>query len=178
MKNRESTKNQFVSLYNTESDAIFRYCFLRTSQRDVALDLTQDTFMRFWDSLIREKADIRNHRAFLFTVARNLIIDWYRKKKPQSLDALTEEDDSETFFAPSDSVRTDIEMESEGRYLISQIKELEPSYQQAVYLRFVEGLSPQEIADILGISVNAASVRVHRGLEQLRKRTGYSSTEL
>lgn len=178
MKNSESAKNQFVSLYNAESDAIFRYCFLRTSQRDVALDLTQDTFMRFWDSLIRNKADIRNHRAFLFTVARNLIIDWYRKKKPQSLEALSEEEDTENFFVLSDSSRIDIEMETEGRYLLNQIKALEPSYQQAVYLRFVEGLSPQEIAEILGISVNAASVRVHRGLEQLRKRTGYSSTEL
>jgi len=170
---KHSVKDQFVSLYNAESDAIFRYCFLRTSQREVALDLTQDTFMRFWDAL-SNKTDIRNHRAFLFTVARNLIIDWYRKKKPQSLEELTETEDGEIFLPLSDSAHTDIELSAEARYLISKIKNLEPSYRQAVYLRFVEGMSPQEIADVLEISVNAASVRVHRGIEQLRKHTGYS----
>ncbi|MEK7642161.1 MAG: sigma factor-like helix-turn-helix DNA-binding protein, partial [Patescibacteria group bacterium] len=47
----------------------------------------------------------------------------------------------------------------------------------AVYLRFVEGLSPPEIAEIIGISTNATSVRITRGLEKLRTLTGYDIQE-
>ena len=44
----------FLGIYNNESDAIFRFCLIRTSDREVALDMTQDTFMRFWRSLVLE----------------------------------------------------------------------------------------------------------------------------
>ena len=171
-------KEDFVSLYNSESDAIFRYCYIRTSNRESALDLTQDTFMRFWDSLSRGKK-ITNKRAFLFTIARNLVIDWYRKEKPVSLEGLAEgnEGDFDSLLPIEEGVHERIEMDSEGRYLIEKIKELHPTYQQAVYLRFVEDLKPEEIAEALGISVTAASVRIHRGLKELRDNTGYKKDE-
>src|SRR3954470_8519467 len=90
----------FGEIYSRESDAIFRFCLLRTSDRDMALDFTQDTFMRFWNTLLTDK-DIKNSRTFLFTIARNIIIDWYRKKKSLSLDALLEGigDDKSSFSA-------------------------------------------------------------------------------
>ncbi len=170
--NSHSIKKEFTDLYYAESDAIFRYCLLRTSEREVARDMTQDTFMRVWDVLWKKK-EIRNLRAFLFTVARNLIIDWYRKKKPQSLEALAEHEEVDVFIPIEDNIQGKIEMETEARYFMSKIRELESSYQHVVYLRFVEGLSPQEIAEILGESVNTVSVRTHRGLEKLRKIVGY-----
>ncbi|MGH7249871.1 MAG: RNA polymerase sigma factor, partial [Minisyncoccia bacterium] len=63
---------------------------------------------------------------------------------------------------------------AEGRYLLDKINELSPTFKEPVYLRFVEGLSPPEIGIILGISANAASVRVNRGILELRKITGYN----
>lgn len=170
---KQNLEQQFTTLYNTEADAIFRYCFIRTSKRDVAVDIMQDTFMRLWNSLGKEQ-EIKNMRAFLFTVARNLIIDWYRKKKADSLDALLEAEGGDAFLSSHANPETEIEMESEGRYLIGKIRELDPSYQQVVYLRFVEGMKPKEIADILGESVNAVSVRITRGVEKLRQISGYS----
>src|SRR3990167_5856074 len=85
----ERVAEVFGEVYEKEADAIFRFCLLRTSDREIALDFTQDTFMRFWNSLVLEK-DIKNHRTFLFTIARNIIIDWYRKKKSFSLETLME----------------------------------------------------------------------------------------
>lgn len=115
-----------------------------------------------------------NHRAFLFTVAHRLIIDWYRKKKPVSLDAMSGDEDGKESYDPVDeSAYDEMGLNEEGRFLLSKIKELGPSYEQAVYLRFIEGLSPPEIGKILGISANAASVRINRGLQELRKITGY-----
>src|SRR4051812_29307947 len=111
MRTSSKLTAEFTQLYTTEADAIFRYCFIRTSQREVARDLTQDTFMRLWNTLSGDK-EIRNCRAFLFTVARNLIIDWYRKKKPESLDILVEEEGGDVFLMTEDTDFMALEMAS------------------------------------------------------------------
>lgn len=163
----KSIEKVFGEVYSRESDAIFRFCLLRTSDREVALDFTQDTFMRFWNSLVLEK-DIKNHRTFLFTIARNIVIDWYRKKKAFSLETLMENASegrsSFQLIAPND-----VEMEVEAGFLIEKIRELPEPYSNAVYLRCVEELKPREISEILGESANVISVRISRGLEQLRQ---------
>lgn len=157
---------EFAEIYNREADAVFRFCLIRTSDRDMALDFTQDTFMRFWNSLQSGKK-INNSRTFLFTIARNIIIDWYRKKKSVSLESLLENvgSDKSVFTA---TAREDVEIEAEAEYLIRKIAELDEPYQNAVYLRCVEELKPREIAEILNESANVISVRISRGLEQLR----------
>src|SRR3990167_8257082 len=163
----EGTEAFFVDTYSQEADAIFRFCLLRTSDREMALDFTQDTFMRFWNSLVLEK-DIKNHRTFLFTIARNLIIDWYRKKKPFSLETMMEnaaEGRSSFALAALDNVETN----AEAGFLIRKIGELPEPYSNAVYLRCVEELKPREISRVLGESANVISVRISRGLEQLRR---------
>lgn len=163
---KTDVREQFASVYEQEADAVFRFCLLRTSDREMALDFTQDTFMRFWKVLDSDKK-INNCRTFLFTIARNIIIDWYRKKKSISLDSILEGVgvDKSSFTAVA---REDVEVEAEAEYLIRKIQELEEPYQHAVYLRCVEELKPREISEILGESANVISVRISRGLSQLR----------
>ena len=158
----------FRETYKKEVDAIFRFCLLRTSDREVALDFTQDTFMRFWNTMKSEK-DIKNHRTFLFTIARNVVIDWYRKKKSFSLEKMTEnaEDQGLASFQPASS--DNVENNVEARFLIRKIRELPEPYSRAVYMRCVEELKPREISEMLGESANVISVRISRGLEQLRR---------
>ena len=163
-------KNQFVELYNKESDAIFRFCLLRVSDRDVAIDLTQDVFMRYWDYLLKNK-EVNSGRALLFTIARNSIIDWYRKKKNISLEMLTESDENdfnrEGIFL-RDNSSNKIEIQAEVKIFIQKIEEIDVKYREEVYLRFVEDLTPKEIAEIVQKSVNVVSVHINRGLNQLR----------
>jgi len=161
-------------VYEKNADSVFRYCFLRVSEREIAIDIMQDTFTKYWNVLLKGEK-VENDTALLFTIAKNLIIDWYRKKKSVSLDALSENDDGDDFeeFSLIDDTKNIIELETEGRYLIDSIKKLSKSYQQAVYLRYVEDLSPVEIGKILGVSESAASVRIHRGIDELKKITGY-----
>lgn len=175
MKEQSHTK-LFTEIYETESDAIFRFCLIKVSDREQALDLTQETFTRLWYTL-EKGTTMTNTRAFLFTIAHHLVIDWYRKKKSVSLDR--ENDPNEEIFEPADESTLWIGLEAgaEGRYLIGKINELNPSYREAVYLRYIEGLSPPDIGKILHISANAVSVRINRGLEELRKLTGYDEEE-
>lgn len=168
-------KEQFIKNYNGLSDSVFRYCIFRISDRDTALDITQETFTKYWD-VISGGENVINHKALIFTIARNLIIDYYRKKKSVSLEALMENEDGESFeefVLIKDNRKVEIEMETEARFLIDKISELPKSYQHIMYLRYVEDMNPEEISVMLKISVNAASVRIHRGVEELKKITGY-----
>ncbi|MBX4199919.1 RNA polymerase sigma factor [Candidatus Parcubacteria bacterium] len=164
---------RFAEIYKTEVDSVFRFCLLRTSDHELALDLTQDTFMRFWNSLCQEKI-VKNSRAFLFAIARNLIIDWYRRKKAISLESLLFEgaEDKNDLLASASKV----EIDAEASYLLKKIAELDPLYREAVYLRCVEELKPREIAEVLSESANVISVRINRGLSQLRKLLHYENT--
>ncbi len=165
--------NEFEKIYSANSDAIFRFCLIRVSDREQALDITQETFLRLWQN-IQEGKEILNYRAFIFTIARRLIIDWYRKKKSLSLDSMTTDDGDNVYDVPDSSTTGEkLILGTEGRYLLDKINELEPSYREPLYLRFAEDLSPPEIGKILGISTNAASVRINRGIAELRKKTGY-----
>lgn len=174
------TTGKFEKIYSSESDAIFRFCLVRVSNREQALDITEETFLRLWQSLSLGK-DILNARAFLFTVSHRLIIDWYRKKKSVSLEGIMHKESEEGgefgYDIADEKTKDSLELGAEGRYLLSKIGELSKTYRHPVYLHFVEGLSPKEIGDILKISANAASVRVNRGLLELRKITGYYNDE-
>ncbi len=159
----------FETIYEKESDAIFRFCLVRVSSREQSLDITQETFLRLWQSL-KKGEDIQNSRAFLFTIAHRLVIDWYRKKKSLSWDKIFSKDDKEIDVVDEKTTEINLSTSAEGRYLMDKINELSPSYRDPVYLRYGEDLSPPEIGEILGISTNAASVRINRGLEELRKK--------
>ncbi|MEI6810821.1 MAG: RNA polymerase sigma factor [Candidatus Nomurabacteria bacterium] len=167
----KNLKNKFKELYDKESNSIFRFCILRVSDRDIALDLTQDVFMRYWNYLLQNKK-INSDKALLFAIARNCIIDWYRKKKNLSLEMLTETNENnfnnESIFL-RDNTNNKIEINAEVEIFIKKINEIDLKYREEVYLRFVEDLTPKEISEVLEKSVNLVSVHINRGLHQLRE---------
>jgi RNA polymerase sigma-70 factor, ECF subfamily len=168
-----STTQIFKKIYAEQSDPIFRFCLIRVSNREQALDITQETFLRLWKTLLEEKT-IKNNRAFLFTVAHRLVIDWYRKKKSISLESMSD-DEGQPYDLLDEKTINSIEIGAEGRYLLDKISTLSPTLRDPVYLRYVENLLPEEIGNILNISANVAGVRINRGLEELRQRTGYGN---
>lgn len=159
---QDETKAYFLQIYDAYADDIFRFCYLKVSSRELAQDLTQETFTRFWQAL-REGTVMRSDRALLYTVARNLVIDWYRKKKESSLDTLLEYGTEFTGEKAADVTR-----EAEMNEALRVVSELDEASREALTLRFVEGLSPKEIADLSGESANAVSVRINRAMKKVR----------
>lgn len=147
--------------YDAYADAIFRHCYFKTGERELAQDMTQDVFLKAW-SYMQHQHSILNMRAFLYRLADNLVIDWYRKRKPQSLDVLLD--------AGFEPVETDskIEEQAEVAHSLAKLRELGADDQKLITLRFVEDLSPGEIAEVLGESENTVSVRIHRAVKRLR----------
>lgn len=170
--NTAALHKQFNETYDALSDAIFRFCLLKVSDREQALDITQEVFTRLWKEL-HEKKTVANTRAFLFIVARHLIIDWYRKKKSVSLEGMANEETGEAYEPIDELIHEHIGLAAEGRFVIDSINKLSITHRQVIYLRFVEGLSPPDIGEIMGLTANAVSVRINRGLQELRAITGY-----
>jgi len=161
---KKEIKENFIQAYEEHSDAIFRFCFYKLYfDREKAKNFMQKTFTKTWGYLTKGK-EIDNLRAFLYKTARNLIIDYHRKKKEQSLENILE---SGMQFGDSNTeeIHDKIEVEKYKKMM----QDLNDKYREAVMLRYIEELKPQEIAEILDISVNNVSVRIHRGLNRLKK---------
>jgi RNA polymerase sigma-70 factor (ECF subfamily) len=171
MKSQE--EKAFLDAFEMHADALFRHAFFRISDRERAYDLAQDTFLKAWDYVVGG-GTIKQYKSFLYRILHNLIIDEYRKKKSGSLDELLEHE----ALAPaveallSEGSRQEVEEAFDQEVLVEKIRahipELPEEYRIALTLRFIEGLTPGEVAHIVGVSENVISVRLHRGIKKLR----------
>lgn len=141
-------KHKFVKLYRQYRLPIYRFIFLKVSSREMAEDLTSETFLKSFGYLKKNKAE--NPKALFYHIARNLVIDYYRKKKPVVL---------EQDVPHEDKNHLDIQK------ALSQLKD---NYRQAVSLYYIEGYSQQEIAKIMNKTEGAVRNMVYRGLKALR----------
>ncbi len=162
---------KFLQAYDAYGDAIFRHCYFRLSDREKAMDLTQETFTRAWDYIAQGK-EVENWKPFLYRIASNLIIEEYRKRKVASLDAMLEEE------AAGERVIVELRDDESAERLIDRLdgvqalkamSKLPDHYREVLTLRFVDGLSPKEIALFLEERENTVSVRIHRALKELKE---------
>jgi len=121
----------------------------------------QETFVRAWGYLASGKT-VDNMRAFLYRIANNLIIDEIRKKKEVSLDDLQQKG-----WDPGYDGVADMQRHVEEGKIFSMLHRVQKDYREVIIMRYIDGLSPAEIAEILGESANTISVRLHRGIKQL-----------
>ncbi len=157
-------ERRYFEVYDAYADAIFRHCYFRLSDRELAKDFMQEAFARTWEYLANGN-NPENLRAFIYRVASNLIIDHYRKKKTYSLDTLAKDKG----FDPTDANEMDrIVTESEAKRALAQLPNLPEPYRSVFVMRYVDDMTPQEIAEITGESENTVSVRIHRAAKKLR----------
>jgi len=161
-KDKKNTE-YFLKLYKDHSDELFRYCFFKTGNRELAVEITQEVFTKMWASTQKGNV-LDNAKAFLYASARNSVTDWYRKKKMVSLDEL----DEAGFDSPYEPTHRPVDL-LEVERILEKAGQLEEKYQEVIILRFVNDLSVTEIAELLKEKENNISVRIHRALEKLRK---------
>lgn len=169
---RQETEHAFEEAFTRYSDELFRHCMLRVSDRERALEITQEAFLRTWEYVGRGNT-VLEFRPFLYRTLKNLIIDEYRKQKTQSLDAMVDETEGGTIEAilpPDESNTLEAAIDRfEGKRALEALQKLPDAYKEVLIMRYVEGLSPKEIAASLDENENAVSVRVHRGLKKLKE---------
>jgi RNA polymerase sigma-70 factor (ECF subfamily) len=165
-------EQEFKDAFERHSDELLRHASMRLSDRERAVELTQECFLRVWQFSSRG-GEVRELRPFLFQTLRHLIIDEYRKGKVGSLEALVNEEEGGSIenLLPQDDTNTlEAAMERhDGKRALAALTKLPDQYREVLALRYVDSLSPKEIADSLGESENAVSVRIHRGLKKLKE---------
>lgn len=169
MKGSMHTENEnqalFSKLFEEYQDAIFRFVFFRVGNRTIALDITQDTFIRLWGHLAKG-GTIEHEQAFIYRIAKNAVIDYYKKSKSSSLDALLENG-----FDPETTMHTDeIFRNDDIKMVQGLLEDLDEESKQIIFLRYTEEKPIEEIATLFGKTANAMTVRIHRIIQKLKGR--------
>jgi len=153
----------FSSIYDKYVDKIYRFIFIKVSSQEIAEDLCSETFLRGWQ-VFKEREDIENPPAFLYQIARNLIIDHYREKGKAKIVSAE--------YAPIVDPREDLEekanLSSELEEVRRSLANLKGNYQDVIIYRYLDELSVPEIAKILEKSEGTVRVTLHRALKTLK----------
>ncbi len=152
----------FGKLYDQYAEVIFRYVYSHLENRLDAEDLTEEIFLRAWRALPKYDERGLPFSAFLFRIARNSLIDYYRQKKVVS--SLDDMDVQSHESSPEEAVDINIE----NHDLRKTIAELREDYRNVLIFRFLSGLSPEETAQVMQRSVGAVRVLQHRALSALK----------
>ena len=149
---------------------LMRYLLFLTGKREVAEDLFQETWMR----VLLRGAQYNGKARFdtwLFTIARNLVIDLSRKRTMASLDEMSERGEDERPFeiamegpSPLEQFQSREDCAEVGEVLLK----LEPTYREVLVLRFYEELSLEEIATVTKAPLSTVKSRLYRGLAALK----------
>jgi len=149
---------------------LLRYLLFLTGKREVAEDLFQETWMR----VLLRGAQYNGKARFdtwLFTIARNLVIDLSRKRTMASLDEMSEPaDDGRPFEIASDgpSPLDQFQVREDRAEVAEVLLKLESSYREVLVLRFHEEMSLEEIASVTRAPLSTVKSRLYRGLAALK----------
>jgi RNA polymerase sigma-70 factor (ECF subfamily) len=159
----DGNADAFVELYDIHVDRIYRHIYYRVGNTNDAEDLTQQVFIKAWQAIRRYRKKSVPFVAWLMTISRNLMIDFYRAHKEK----VSLNDESRTI---SHETRPEhlAEVESEYQQLIENISRLPEEQRRVIIMRFIDGSSYEEIAANMNKSKGAIRVILHRGLKKMR----------
>ena len=159
----------FEQLVTQYEKLVYSVTFRMTGNREDALDLSQDTFVKVWKSLTFFKFE-SSFSTWIYRIAGNVCLDFLRKQKRTQ--SLTVSEDEVQLDVPDDQNDPErMTLEHAGQEELTEaLNELEPEYRAALTLRAVAGMSYQEIADTLDIQPGTVKSRISRGREHLRKK--------
>lgn len=158
------TASDFARLYEEHVDAVFNYCLFRVGTRNLAEDLTADTFERAWRARGRYQPDRATFSTWLFTIARRVVIDKQRQNARRTMLPLsTQQRDENT------SPEAQVEQNERQRTLYHLIQALPLHEQELIALKFGVGMTNRQMAHLLGKSESAVGSAIHRVIQKLRQ---------
>lgn len=163
---RELNQEALASIYDAFSSALFRYTFRLLDNEEAAEDVVAETFCRFLRS-VRAGGGPHNHlKAYLYRIAHNLIVDRYRRNPPMELSL---DPDIVMLHSMSGNPEKTVEGLSEQVEVRRSLWKLTADQRQVIVLKYFDGMSNQEVSEVLGKPVGAVKSLQHRGLNALRR---------
>lgn len=162
-KAQAGSNDALSEIYNTYFERLYRFIFYRVSHKETAEDLTEDVFIKIFKNLSKlEQAGA--FEGWLFQIARNQVIDYYRSKK-QTV-AL---EDVENTLEYETNIVDIVNLKTEQIIFVKLLKELNDEQQQVIKLKFLEDLENDVIAQIMNKTEGAIRVIQHRAIAKLKE---------
>jgi RNA polymerase sigma-70 factor, ECF subfamily len=154
----------FGQLYQLYVDRIYNYIYYKTGHSVDAEDLTEQVFIKAWEAIRRFRFEGKPFAAWLFKVARNVVIDHYRTRKNNSdlsevISAIAKEGDPEAFA----------QRRATAQVLMTAIRRLTDEQQQVILLKFIDGMDNTEISAAMGKKEGAIRALQYRALLALQR---------
>ena len=163
--------DQLVSRY---IKPIYNFLYSMSKDKEVAEELTQETFLKVWKSLKKFQVE-KNFKVWIYIIARNVLLDWFRKKKNISFSQLdiSEDNTFEDTIIDTEPLPPEIfEQKEIAEELSSALDEISPEYKLIISLHDREDMTFEEIAEITSKPMNTVKSQYRRGIMALRKQFG------
>lgn len=154
----------FGQLYDYYLPKIYRFIFLKVGQKAESEDIAHDVFISAWQNLGTYSPKGFPFSSWLYHIARNKVIDYYRLKKPSA----HLEDLDDNFVKVASNVEKLFDANLDLEKVKAAIQKLTPEQQDVIIMKFVEDLSHQEIAVALNKSEGAVRLLQHRAINNLK----------
>ena len=157
-------RKTFSKIYDQCIDKIYRFIFLKVNSKEIAQDLCSETFLKGWESFKTSEKEIENPQAFLYRIARNLVVDHYREKGRTQVVST----DFVSLIDPRINLEKDASLNFDLEQVKTSINKLKDDYQTVVVWYYLEDISVPEIAKMMDKSEQATRVMIHRALKVLK----------
>lgn len=154
-----------AEVYDTYQPAIYRYIYRQLGQADIAEELAAETFLRFLKAIKKRKGPRDNISAWLYRVAHNLVVDFYRRQTAHNEQAFHEGLDIGIVDGTDERLDRAIQM----RKARLALRQLTPLQQQIIALRFLEEMTYEQTAQVVNRSVNAVKALQHRAMNRMHR---------
>lgn len=158
-------RDAFACLYQTHLAQVYRYIYFRVYDRELAEDITSLVFLKVWEHLGTFKSGDIPFAGWLYRIAHNTVIDYYRTRK----NVVPLEDAEVLKLSHSDNVDEKLDLNTCSQELAEALAELTSMQREVLILRFIWGLTSMEIADKLKKGRGAIRALQMRGLRRLAK---------
>ena len=157
----------FGAVYDAYVKQIYRFIYFKVSTAEQAEDLTSEAFLKAWQYL-KEKRDVPNLQALLYSVARSVVIDHYRatvcERGTVSLDETIADERTDV---ASEKFLKDMETKFDTTLVLEKLRHLKDEYRDVVIMRYLDEMSTGEIATVLGKNASNVRVLLHRATKAL-----------
>ena len=161
---RQWDEKALAHIYDTYAPAIYRYVYRRTGHTNTAEEITAETFHRFLVALKQGGGPTDYLSAWLYRVAHNLIVDFYRRQPAQEPATL-----ENVVLAEGDQGVEQLERRTQVEQARAALRQLTPLQQQVITLRFLEEMSNEEVGRVIERTEGAVKALQHRALNSLRR---------
>ena len=161
IKSRQGDSESFGALFDRYSKKVYRFIYYKVATKELAEDFTSQCFLKAWEQ-ISTGANVASFQAWIYKIARNLVIDYYRTREREELPLIYREEDIES------ELTVDPDKNLDSQNLEKILLGLKGDIREIVILRFIEELSIKEISRIVDKSSANVRVIIHRALKELK----------